>query len=305
MRAADDLAWPDITLAEWRDTRETVHLWTQIVGKVRLALAPSQNHWWHVPFYVNTRGLTTSPIPFGDRSVGLMFDFVQHNLVLFCSDGSAGFVPLRPMSVAAFHSEFMRALSGLGVHARIWPVPVERSDPVPFAQDEEHAAYDGEYVQRFWRALVSSDRVMNAFRGRWLGKSSPVHFFWGSFDLAVTRFSGAVAPPHPGAPGVPDRVTREAYSHEVSSAGFWPGGDGLEEAVFYAYAYPNPPTYEAATVVPAEARWNAALGEFVLPYAAVRTAAQPERELDAFLESTYVAAAERLGWDRATLERRI
>ncbi len=303
-RPADDLAWPELELANWRPTRDTLHLWTQVVGKVRLALSPPQNHWWHVPLYVTTRGLTTGPMPYGERSVGVMFDFIRHQLVIFCSDGAEVLRRLEPMSVAAFYAMTLKALAEVGVQVRIWPVPVELPDPVPFADDHAHAAYDRIYAQRFWRALVSSERVMTAFRGRFVGKSSPTHFFWGSFDLAGTRFSGREAPPHPGVPIMPDFITRDAYSHEVVSSGFWPGGDGLEDPIFYTYAYPTPDGFAEAAVLPTEASWNAAFGEFVLPYAAVRAAADPAAALTAFLQTTYATGADALGWDRAALERR-
>ena len=277
-------------------------MWTQIAGKIRMALSPPLNHWWHVPLYVFSRGLTTSPIPYGERCFELAFDFIDHRLRVVCSDGTERAVELRPRTTAEFYGEVMRALRELGIEVRIRTTPSEVADPIPFEQDTVHAAYAGEAAQRFWRALVQMQRVFTEFRGRFLGKSSPVHFFWGSFDLAASRFSGRMAPPHPGAPGLPDAVTREGYSHEVYSAGFWPGGDG-QEASFYAYVYPAPAGFSGAPVRPDAAGYSDALGEFLLPYQAVRTAASPDRALLDFLESTYAAAADLGGWDRAALER--
>jgi Family of unknown function (DUF5996) len=296
--------WPDLPLAAWRATRDTLHLWTQIVGKIRLAQAPMINHWWQVPLYVTSRGLTTSPMPYGARSFEIDFDFVGQELRIAVDDGRADAFPLVPRSVAAFYAELMERLRALGLAVAIWPMPCEIENPIRFDADEAHAAYDPDYANRFWRALVQATRVLTAFRAGFLGKVSPVHFFWGSFDLAVTRFSGRLAPPHPGAPNVADKVTREAYSHEVSSAGFWPGGAGLEQPIFYSYAYPPPPGFAAAPLAPAAASWNGALGEFVLRYDAVRRAASPDDVLLQFLNSTYAAAAERGQWDRAALERR-
>jgi hypothetical protein len=295
--------WPELPLAAWRDTCATLHLWTQIVGKIRLARAPFVNHWWQVPLYVTCRGLTTSPIPYEGITFQIDFDFLAHRLTLQTSSGGTDEFPLRPMAVAAFYEEIMRRLRRLGVDVRIWAVPVEIPAPVPFYQDLEHAAYDPDFANRFWRVLVQADRRLTDFRGRFLGKASPVHFFWGSFDLAVTRFSGRQAPPHPGAANVADRVTREAYSHEVSSCGFWPGGTGMEEPVFYSYAYPQPPRFAEAPVRPAAAFYSREFGEFILPYEAVRQAATPGAVLLDFLQSTYEAAADLANWDRAGLER--
>ncbi|HEX8243039.1 MAG TPA: DUF5996 family protein [Longimicrobium sp.] len=297
-------AWPALELDAWEPTRDTLHLWTQVVGKVRLALAPPVNHWWHVPLYVSARGLTTSAVPYGAGWFEMEFDFIDHRLVIACSDGDQRTVKLEPRSVADFHAEVMARLRELGIEVRIWPVPVEIADPIPFSQDTVHAAYDAEYAHRFWRALAQSTRVLSEFRGRFIGKCSPVHFFWGSFDLAVTRFSGRPAPSHPGAPNVSDAVTREAYSHEVSSVGFWPGGGHMRQAIYYAYAYPEPAGFREWPVQPGAAGWNTDFGEFVLPYDAVRTAADPDAALHAFAQSTYEAAAERAHWDRAALERR-
>ena len=262
--------WPSLRFTEWRDTCATLHMWTQIIGKIRLAQAPLINHWWQVPLYVTSRGLTTSPIPYGERAFEIGFDFIDHRLTIATGDGAAEAISLRPQSVADFYREVMQRLHALGLDIRIWTTPVEIADPVPFEQDRTHAAYDPDYANRFWRVLLQADRVFTAFRARFIGKVSPVHFFWGSFDLAVTRFSGRHAPPHPGAPNIADKVTREAYSHEVSSCGFWPGGPGMEQPIFYSYAYPQPAGFAEAPVRPAEASYNRDFGEFVLPYEAVR-----------------------------------
>jgi hypothetical protein len=294
--------WPELPLASWADTRDTLHLWTQVVGKVRLALAPMTNHWWQVPLYVTCRGLTTSPIPYGARTFQVDFDFVGHRLLILTSEGGEETFPLRPCTVADFYAELIGRLRALGLEVRIWTTPVELEDPVPFEADREHGAYDAEHAHRFWRVLVQADRVLTAFRARFLGKVSPVHFFWGSFDLAVTRFSGRPAPRHPGAPNVADSVTREAYSHEVSSCGFWPGGTGFD-AVFYAYAYPQPTGFAEAALRPAAASFSPDLGEFVLPYGALRRAEAPDADLLDFLQDTYAAAADLARWDRAALER--
>jgi hypothetical protein len=298
--APDD--WPALAYADWAETQATLHMWTQIVGKIRMALTPAVNHWWHVPLYVTARGLTTSPIPCGGRTVEIRFDLLGDELRLECSDGAAERIALAPKSVAQFYREVMAALARLGVSVRIWTTPCEVAASIPFERDEVHAAYDAEAARRFWRALVQADGVMKAFRGRFLGKASPVHFFWGSFDLAVTRFSGRSAPPHPGSPVLPASVSREAYSHEVSSCGFWPGGPGYEP-LFYAYAYPEPAGFAQAPAGPPGARFDAALGEFVLPYEAVRTAASPEDMLLDFFQATYEAAADLARWPRAALER--
>ena len=278
-------------------------MWTQIIGKIRLAQAPMINHWWQVPLYVTSRGLTTSPIPYGARSFQIDLDFIDHALQISLDDGRREGFALAPRSVAEFHAELMRRMRSLGLEVRIWTMPCEIEHPIRFEEDHRHAAYDAEFVSRFWRVLVQADRVLTAFRARFLGKVSPVHFFWGSFDLAVTRFSGRRAPTHPGAPNVADKVTREAYSHEVSSAGFWPGAAGLSEPVFYAYAYPQPDGFAQARVAPAAASYSASFGEFLLPYDAVRQAASPDDLLLEFLQSTYEAAADLGQWDRATLER--
>ena len=296
--------WPPLPFAEWQDTAATLHRWMQIVGKLRLAHAPMLNHWWQVPLYLTSRGLTTSPIPLGGRSFQVDFDFIDHCLRIETSDGMSSGFDLEPRSVAAFYQQMMQRLDALGLATRIWSMPVEIADAVPFESDTAHAAYDPDAAQRFWRILLQSERLLTQFRARFLGKVSPVHFFWGSFDLAVTRFSGRPAPPHPGAPNVSDRVTREAYSHEVSSAGFWPGGGPTPYPLFYAYAYPEPPGFADRKIRPEAASYVKEMGEFVLPYESVRTAADPDATLLAFLQSSYEAAADPGKWDRAALERR-
>jgi Family of unknown function (DUF5996) len=297
-------AWPSLPLAEWQDTCATLQLWMQIVGKIRLTLAPLINHWWQVPLYVAARGLTTSPMPYGARTIQIDFDFIDHRLVIACSDGRHAGFALAPCSVAGFYREVMAQLASLGIAVRIWTMPVEIADAIPFERDETHAAYDREYANRFWRILVQCDRVFTRFRAGYLGKVSPVHFFWGSFDLAVTRFSGRRAPPHPGtAPHLANWVMREAYSHEVSSCGFWPGGGTVTAPAFYSYAYPQPAGFAEAAVRPSGAAWNEELGEFLLPYDRVRQDDAPDDRLLEFLESTYAAAADLGNWDRAALER--
>jgi len=296
--------WPPLPLAEWTDTRDTLQLWTQIVGKIRLALAPMENHWWQVPLYVNARGLTTSAMPYREDAVELIFDFLDHLLRVETSSGKTATVPLAPRTVADFYREVMSTMRGVGVDARIWPRPVEIADVIRFDQDRTHASYDADAAQRFWRLLVQADRVFHRFRGRFLGKCSPVHFWWGGFDLACTRFSGRRAPPHPGGiPNLADRVTRESYSHECISAGWWSGGGPVTEPAFYAYAYPEPTGCPEAAILPRAANYNSQLREWILPYEAVRTAADPDADLLAFLESTYGAAARLGGWDRQALER--
>ena len=296
-------AWPALPYLAWKETCTTLHLWTQIVGKIRLARTPWANHSWHVTLYVTARGLTTSAIPYEGRAFQIDFDFVDHALLVWTSDGGAQRLPLAPRPVAEFHDQLMAALAGLQIRVRIHGSPNEVVDPIPFRADRQHGAYDPEYAQRFWRVLVQADRVFKQFRTAFLGKVSPVHFFWGSFDHAVTRFSGRPAPPHPGGvPNLPDAVTREAYSHEVSSAGFWPGGGAIDYPAFYSYAYPVPEGFAAAPVRPEAAFFHAAMGEFILPYDAVRSAAAPDEVLLDFLQSTYEAAANAAGWDRAALE---
>jgi Family of unknown function (DUF5996) len=295
--------WPSLPFSEWSDTCATLHRWTQVIGKIRLVQMPLINHWWQVPLYVTSRGLTTSPIPFGVRTFQIDFDFIDHRLTITTSDGATEGFALRPQTVADFYDETMQRLKALGLDIRIWTMPVEIPDPVPFEQDRQHSAYDSEYANRFWRLLVQADRVFTAFRARFLGKASPVHFFWGSFDLAVTRFSGRLAPLHPGTPNVADRITREAYSHEVSSCGFWPGGAGLEQPIFYSYAYAEPAGFKAMPVRPKSAFYSGDFGEFILPYVEIRQATAPDEALLDFLQSTYEAAANSAHWDRAALER--
>ncbi len=298
----DDAAWPELPYPAWRATAATLQLWTQIVGKVRLSLTPWLNHGWHVPLYVTARGLGTSPVPVGREILEIEFDFIAHRLLVRTSRGEEKQLALKPQTVAQFHAALMDILNGLGVHVAINEMPNEVPNPVRFSEDWFHASYDAQAAHRFWRALVQADRVFRLFRSSYLGKVSPVHFFWGSFDLAVTRFSGRAAPLHPGGvPGLPDAVTREAYSHEVSSAGFWPGSDAYPQAAFYAYAYPEPPGFREAAMTPG-ASYDAALGEFILPYETVRVAADPDAMLLDFLATTYAAAANSGGWDRAALE---
>ena len=295
--------WPALPYAAWKDTCATLHLWTQIVGKIRLAQTPWINHSWHVTLYVTPRGLTTSPIPYDGRAFQIDFDFIDHALLIEASDGEVKRLPLAAMPVADFYDRLMAALAELQIRVRIHGRPNELPDPIPFREDREHAAYDSDYAHRFWRVLLQVDRVFKQFRTSFLGKASPTHFFWGSFDHAVTRFSGRKAPAHPGGiPNLPDAVTREAYSHEVSSAGFWPGGGAIDYPAFYSYAYPAPEGFAAAPVRPNAAFFHEAMGEFILPYDAVRNAAAPDATLLDFLQSTYEAAANAARWDRAALE---
>lgn len=291
--------WPSLPLDSWKDTRATLHMWTQIAGKVRLALTPVINHWWNVPLYVTARGLTTSLIPYGERSFELRFDFLKHQLVLETSDGALKSLPLTAKSVADFYQEFMTMLGGQDINVKIWRMPVEIPDPIPFDQDRVHASYDPDSVEKFWRILLSVDAIFKQFRSRFIGKSSPVHFFWGSFDLAVTRFSGRKAPERPGA----DKMTQEAYSHEVSSVGFWPGTTGMSDAAFYSYAAPEPNGFKQTRAQPNAAAYNGSLGEFLLPYEDVRKAESPSKSLLQFCQSTYEAAASLGKWDRLALER--
>lgn len=294
--------WPEIPLAEWQDTRDTLQLWTQVVGKIRMTNTPLMNHWWNVTLYVTSRGLTTGLIPHPNGGFEIAFDFVDHRLDVTTTEGDAWSIPLEPMSVARFYGLVMDGLDQLDRSTEIWTMPVEIPGAIPFEDDEDHAAYDAEAVHRFWLALVEIDRVFEQFRARFVGKVSPVHLFWGGLDLAVTRFSGRPAPPHPGgAPHCGPQVMWEAYSHEVSSAGYWPGADG--EGLFYSYAYPEPDGYRTSSVGPVGATYDAALGEFTLPYTAVRTAADPDAVLLEFLQTTYVAAADTAAWDRPALER--
>jgi hypothetical protein len=301
----DGTAWPPLPLADWQDTYASLHMRTQIVGKTRLALAPMENHWWQVAFYVTSRGLTTSPMPYGARTLEVELDFLDHRLVARTSDGVAAEMSLVPQPVAEFYDEYLALLRSLDVEVKLWPVPQEVPDGIPFTADRVHSAYDAERAQRCWRALVQVDRVLKQFRGRFLGKCSPSHFWWGGFDIACTRFSGALAPTHPGGiPALADRVTREAYSHACISAGWWPGTPGmLEEPAFYSYSYPEPAGFAEAKVGPAGARYDTGLKEWVLPYEAVRTAPDPDGALLEFLQDAYAAAATLAGWDRAALER--
>jgi hypothetical protein len=295
-------AWPELPYAAWSDTAATLQLWTQIVGKVRLRLTPWLNHGWQVPLYVTARGLGTSSIPVGNEILEIEFDFTGHRLVARTSRGEERSFSLEPQTVADFHRRTIDLLNGIGVAVTIDEMPNEVANPIRFSQDRTHAAYDAAAAHRFWRALVQVDRIFRLFRTGFLGKVSPVHFFWGSFDLAVTRFSGRSAPLHPGGvPGLPDAVTREAYSHEVSSAGFWPGSESFPQAAFYSYAYPEPAGFRDRPVTPG-ARFDETLGEFILPYDTVRSAANPEALLLDFLSTTYVAAAEAGQWDRKALE---
>ncbi len=294
--------WPELSFPEWQETCATLHLWAQIIGKVRLALAPPVNHWWQVTLYVTPRGLTTSSIPYGTSTFAIDFDFLDHTLRIATSDGRVSTRPLRAEPVADFYAATVASLRDLDLKVPIWSTPVEIEAPIPFEQDYQHAAYDPDAAQRFWRVLVQTDRVFTEFRSRFLGKVSPVHLFWGGLDLAVTRFSGRRAPVHGPVPNIADFVVQEAYSHEVSSLGFWPGGP-LSEPIFYAYAYPEPEGFKETRVEPDGACYSPDLGEFVLPYEVVRTAASPDAALLSFAQSTYAAAANLARWERAALER--
>jgi hypothetical protein len=294
-------SWPELKFSEWQDTYATLHMWTQVIGKIRLKQTPLVNHWWNVPLYVSARGLTTSPMSYDERIFEIEFDFIDHVLVIKCSDGAEKQLPLRPQSVAAFYAEVMAALRELGLAVEIWTLPVEIPNPIRFEEDHEHASYDADYANRFWRALVKIDEVLKEFRARFIGKVSPVHFFWGSFDMAVTRFSGKVAPERPGA----DLITREAYSHEVISHGFWPGNKDME-AAFYSYTAPEPAGLAEATVLPASAFYSKEQKEFFLLYEEVikpDSSGSAEKTLMDFFQSTYEAGADLAHWDRAALER--
>jgi uncharacterized protein DUF5996 len=295
----DPSCWPALPFDAWKDTCETLHMWTQVVGKVRLALTPLVNHWWNVPLYVTARGLTTSRIPYGPRAFELLFDFLAHQLVLETSEGTVKTLALKPQTVADFYRDCMEMLRREGIEVKIWHMPVEVPHPIAFDQDTVHASYDAEKAEVFWRILLSVNAVFEQFRSEFIGKASPVHFFWGSFDLAVTRFSGRRAPERPGA----DAITREAYSHEVSSVGFWPGTAGAMDAAFYSYAAPAPSGFAEARVRPEAARFDKGLGEFLLMYDDVRASASPSRALLEFCRSTYEAAARFGQWDRGALER--
>ena len=298
--------WPALRYADWADTCNTLHLWTQVVGKVKLALAPLTNHWWGIVLFVSARGLTTGAMPYQDRALQIDFDFCAHELILRSSDAREQRIELKPMATADFYAAVMAALRALDVDVRIWTMPSEIEGAIPFDQDRVHASYDAAAANTFWRQLVQANRVFNLFRARYLGKVSPSHFFWGSFDLAVTRFSGRAAPPLEGSktPNVAPWVMQEAYSHECASLGFWPGNGGYGRAAFYAYAYPEPEGFAAEPVRPAGAAYNAEVGQFLIDYDAVRMAASPDKALLVFAQTTYEAAANRGGWDRTALERR-
>lgn len=292
-------SWPPLPLSVWKDTYATLHMWTQIVGKVRLDLSPHLNHWWEVPLYVSARGLTTSPIPYGRGVFEVQFDFIDHRLDVSTSAGQTKSIHLEPRTVSDFYAEFMSLLKSLDIEAKIWRMPVEIPNPIRFDEDRVHGSYDPQYANAFWRILVNVDAIFKEFRAQFIGKVSPVHFFWGSFDLAVTRFSGRRAPERPGA----DATTREAYSHEVSSVGFWPGGGEVQGAAFYSYAVPQPEGFGQRQVRPAAAFYDKQLGEFLLMYDDLRTTESPRDALLAFCQSTYEAAADLANWDRAALER--
>ena len=297
--------WPSLDYAAWRETCATLQLWTQIAGKIRLALGPWINHSWGVTLYVTSRGLTTSLIPYGTRAFEIEFDFIRHQLGISTTEGDERAIRLQPQSVASFYREVMSKLRELAIEVQIGMRPNEVLEAIPFDRDDKHAAYDPEYANRFWRVLLQADRVFKEFRSRFCGKCSPVHFFWGSFDLAVTRFSGRPAPPHPGGiPHLPDAITREAYSQEVSSLGFWPGNDQIPTALFYSYAYPSPDGFAQAKVKPAAASFHPQLGEFVLPYDDVRGAESPDDAVLEFAQTTYDAAATLAKWDRAAFEEK-
>ena len=295
--------WPELPLAEWNDTFETLHMWTQIVGKIRLKLTPLENHWWNVTLYVTPRGLTTSIMAYKGQHFQINFDFIGHLMLIETSHGSSKTIALQPESVAEFYQETMAALESLGISVSIWTTPTEVPDRIPFEQDQKHASYDPDYANRFWRILVETRRVLKKFRSWLLGKVSPIHFFWGGFDLAITRFSGRPSPVHPSTPYVAHFVDVEAYSHEVSSCGFWPGGGPVDEAVFYAYAYPGPQGFKDYLIQPPEGFYHTDMGMFLLPYDVVRTAKSPDDVLLSFLQSTYEAAAICANWDRQALER--
>jgi hypothetical protein len=298
-RGSDEPVLPALPYDSWKDTLATLHMWAQIVGKVRLKLSPLVNHWWNVPFYITARGMTTSAMPYEQRDIEVQFDFIEHKILIETSEGRVVALAMAPQSVADFYKKFMEALDELGVSVRIWTMPCEIPNPTPFEKDYVHAAYDPEAAHKFWRMLVWVDQILKEFRAAFVGKASPVHFFWGSFDLAVTRFSGRVAPERPGA----DSITREAYSHEVSSAGFWPGGGDIKGPAFYSYAAPEPPGFAEQRVGPGSAFYHPQMKEFLLMYDDVRTAASPKTALMEFLQSTYNAAADLGKWDRKSLER--
>lgn len=295
--------WPELPLKVWKETYDSLHIWMQIAGKVRLQLSPHINHWWQVPFYVTSRGLSSSLIPYGIRTFEILFNFFDHRLTIETSDGEQKSMWLHAGPVSEFYSDFMDMLQLLDINVKIRPVPTEMPNPIPFYEDRIHRAYDPEYAHRFWRILMQTERVMKQFRSNFVGKCSPIHFFWGGFDLALTYFSGRVAPRHPPVPFTPDFVSVEAYSHEVSSCGFWPGGGPIQEPAFYAYTYPEPAEYKTSAVGPNASFYNEEMGEFILPYDSVRTAQNPDEELLTFLQTTYEAAAQSGRWDRKALER--
>jgi len=296
--------WPELPLNEWKETYTTLHMWTQIVGKIRLMQSPHVNHWWQVPLYVTARGLTTSPIPYQQRTFEIDFDFIDHHSILRTSEGAIRKFPLASRSVADFYRELMQALHTVGISVKIWTTPVEVEERIPFEEDDRHASYNPYYAERCWRIMAQADGVLKRFRSSFIGKCSPVHVFWGAFDMAVTRFSGRRAPEHPGGvPALADFVVREAYSHEVSSCGFWPGGGAVEEPAFYAYAYPEPEGFKQFPIRPKGAFYSPEMSEFILPYSVVTTDEKSEETLLAFLESTYQAAADLGKWDRISLER--
>lgn len=297
---ADDGIWPALPLDAWRDTRDTLHMWTQIIGKIRLKLTPHLNHWWEVPLYLTSRGLTTTPIPFGDRTFDATFDLVEHALIFQTSEGQTERIPLRPRSVADFYHDVMSTLRRLAIDVRIWTKPSEVETPIRFEEDDRHASYDPVYAHRFWRILLRVDEILKAFRARFIGKASPVHFFWGGFDLAVTRFSGRRAPMREGA----DLITREGYSHEVSSCGFWAGSGSLTSPAFFSYAAPEPPGFKDAAIRPAQAFYSEEFSNFLLMYDDVRSTPDPRAPVMEFLQSTYEAAAILGRWDRDNLEWR-
>jgi hypothetical protein len=295
----DHTAWPELEWSAWSETADTLHMWTQIVGKTRLALTPLQNHWWNVPLYVTAGGLSTSAMPYGEDVLDIEFDFVKHELRMRLGSGKNETLALKPMTVAEFYREYRQRLDALGVAVKIWPLPVEVQNPIRFDQDTAHASYDGEYAQRFWQVLVRTEKVFRLWGSRFMGKVSPIHFFWGSFDLCATRFSGRMAPPRPGA----DRIQAEAYSHEVISAGFWPGNGGYGAAAFYCYAAPVPDGLAEKKILPAAAEWDKTLGEYILKYDNVRREARPDDAVLEFIENAYRAAADSAQWDRNLLDR--
>jgi hypothetical protein len=298
--ALDSRVWPRLSLAEWQETHDTLHMWMQIVGKTRLALAPRENHWWHVPLYVTARGLSTSPIPYRSLTFEAQFDFIEHRLIMNTSDGATRSIPLRPQAVADFYREYMDALDSLGITLKMWPVPVEVDAPIPFQDDHRHASYDADHVRRFFHMLLHANRVLARFKGRFLGKSSPMHFFWGAVDLALTRFSGRRAPEPKDSQS---SMLREAMSHEEISFGFWPGSGTVADPAFYAYARPEPPALPSRSPRPPTAYYSRELADFILPYESVRSLASPDEAVLDFFQSVYDGAADLAHWDRHTLDR--